>query len=62
MVIFSRLFYSRLLTKQQFDPYNDILIVLYRCAIFNEVCHKQKEDITLPNKVGYNNATEKDQI
>ena len=50
-------------TKQQFDHYKDTFIVIKTIHVqFSKVYHKPKKHIKLPNKVGYNNATEKDDI
>ena len=64
MVIFYRLLYWRKLTKQQFDHYKETLIVIKIIQMCNFVKYiiSQKKHIKLPNKVGYNNATEKDEI
>ena len=51
-------------TKQQFDHYKDTLIVIKTIQMCNFLKYiiSQKKHIKLPNKVGYNNATEKDEI
>ena len=50
--------------KQQFDHYKETLIVIKIIQMCNFVKYiiSQKKHIKLPSKVGYNNATEKDEI
>ena len=52
------------MTKQQFGHCKETLIVIKIIQICNFVKYiiSQKTHIKLPNKLGYNNATEKDEI
>ena len=50
-------------TKQQFDHYKDTLIVIKTIQMCNFLKYIiSQKNIKFPNKVGYNNATEKDDI
>ena len=50
-------------TKQQFDHYKDTLIVIKTIQMCNFLKYIiSQKNIKLPNKVGYNNATEKDDV